>query len=383
MFSRIKAWLKSFVGIAQILIILALVLTATFIAYKPDNASNASGFPQAMRAGMQGPGITVAVVEPSVVSGTIEVDATGTMVYRTAVAIVPQVGGRVEWISPNLREGGAFKPDEVLFKLDPVDAELGVQQAKADLAVVLADMSVAQAAQDVAIDNYRLLHPKGEVPPLVAQEPQIERSQAAIDRAKARLLVAELALKRTNFSFPFAGKVLNSNVGVGQLLSMNQSVGQVYNENELEAAIAVSNRDLNALNPTIGRGVLLESNHGIVEAQIERQSAQLDDRTRSATLFAKVTTEGHALVPGDFIRARIFGRQIERAFILPEETEQAKSTVWVVNEGVLMKQPLVIHDRREDGLLVEAFEFYDGIVRGSMPNVEEGDVVQLAGSSQS
>ena len=382
--SRVGTWLKSLVGIVQMLVVLVLLVVATLIACRPGEEPNAnSGFPQALREGMQAPRVTVAVVQPSVVSGTIEVDATGTMVYRTAVSIVPQVSGRVEWVSPNLREGGSFSRDEVLFKLDPIDTQLGVQQAKADLAAALADMSVANAQKDAAIENYRILNPGAEVPPLVAQEPQIERGQAAIDRAKARLLSAELALKRTEFSLPFAGKVLNSNVGVGQLLSVNQAVGQVYDLKELEAAIAVSNRDLSALAPVEGRGLLLDSNHGIVEARVERLSAELDERTRSATLFAKVTTTGHQLVPGDFVRARIFGQAVERAFILPEDTEQANRTVWIVRDGVIRQQPLVIHDRRDDGLLVEVFEYHDGIVRGTMPNLEEGDTVQLVGSRSS
>lgn len=331
---------------------------------------------------MQAPQITVAVVRPDIISATVEVDATGSIAFRTAVSIVPQVGGRVIWVSPALRNGGEFNAGETVFKLDPIDAELSVRQAKADLAVALAEMHLANAQKDAATENYLLLNPGARVPPLVAQEPQIERSQAAIDRAKARLLAAELALSRTEFSFPFSGRVLTSNVGVGQLLSMNQSVGQVYDVNELEAVIPVSTMDLDALEPIQGRRALLETDHGFVEASVERESASLDERTRVAALYAKVQSSEHELTPGSFIRAKIFGKQIDQAFVLPEETEQAKSTVWVVKDGLLIQQPIQIHDRREDGLLVSTFPYYDGIVTGSMPNVEEGDAVRIAGGPQ-
>ncbi len=375
--------MKRVFGVAQVLIVLALVALASLIACRSTTSSDSPpSFPMGPPSAMQAPQITVAVVRPDIISATVEVDATGSIVFRTAVSIVPQVGGRVIWVSPKLRNGGEFNAGETVFKLDPIDAELSVRQAKADLAVALAEMNLANAQKDAATENYRLLNPGAEVPPLVAQEPQIERSQAAIDRAKARLLAAELALNRTEFSFPFSGRVLTTNVGVGQLLSMNQSVGQVYDVNELEAVIPVSTMDLDALEPIQGRRALLETDDGFVEASVERESASLDERTRVAALYAKVQSSEHKLTPGSFIRAKIFGRQIDQAFVLPEETEQAKSTVWVVKDGLLIRQTIQIHDRREDGLLVSSFPYYEGIVTGSMPNVDEGDSVRIAGMPQ-
>ena len=375
--------MKRIIGVTQILIVLALVTVASFFACRATTSTDTTpSFPMGPPGAMQVPQVTVAVVRPDVISATVEVDATGSIAYRTAVSIVPQVGGRVIWVSPTLRNGSEFKKGETVFKLDPIDAELSVRQAKADLAVALAEMNLANAQREAATENYRLLNPGAEVPPLVAQEPQIERSQAAIDRAKARLLAAELALSRTEFSFPFSGRVLTSNVGIGQLLSINQPVGQVYDINELEAVIPVSTMDLDALEPIQGRRALLETDHGFVEAIVERRGASLDERTRTSSLYVKVQSPTHQLAPGSFIRAKIFGRQIDQAYVLPEETEQAKSTVWIVKEGLLIRQQIQIHDRREDGLLVSTFPYFDGIVTGSMPNVEEGDSVGIAGAPQ-
>lgn len=375
--------MKRIIGVTQILIVLALVTLASFFACRATTSTETTpSFPMGPPGAMQAPQVTVAVVRPDVISATVEVDATGSIAYRTAVSIVPQVGGRVIWVSPALRNGSEFRKGETVFKLDPIDAELSVRQAKADLAVALAEMNLANAQREAATENYQLLNPGAEVPPLVAQEPQIERSQAAIDRTKARLLAAELALSRTEFSFPFSGRVLTSNVGIGQLLSINQPVGQVYDINELEAVIPVSTMDLDALEPIQGRRALLETDHGFVEAIVERRSASLDERTRASALYAKIQSKDHELAPGSFIRAKIFGRQIDQAYVLPEETEQAKSTVWIVNDGLLIRQQIQIHDRREDGLLVSTFPYFDGIVTGSMPNVEEGDSVGIAGAPQ-
>ncbi len=372
--------MKRVIGVTQILLVLALVAVAALVACGPDTGSDSDApFRMDPSGSRPSPSVSVEVIRPQPLSVTIEVDATGSISFRTAVAIVPQVGGRVMWVSPDLRSGGEFSAGETMFTLDPIDAELSIRQAKADLAASIAEMNLAQAQRNAASENYQLLHPGEEVPPLVAQEPQIDRSQAAIDRAKARLLASELALKRTKFSFPFAGRVLSANVGVGQLLGTNQSVGQVYNHEELEAVIPVSSMDLTTLLPVVGRQALLESDFGTVEAVIERQSAALDERTRTTTLYATIDSTEHRLVPGNFIRAKIFGQQIDQAFVLPEETEQFRSAVWLVKDGQLISRSIQIRDRREDGLLVDAFDFFEGIVKGSLPNAEEGDAVQIVG----
>ena len=375
--------MKRVIGVAQILVVLALVVVAALYAWRPDGASDAAETlrmpPESMRTSQQ----TVSVIRPKPIAATVEINATGSITYRTAVAVVPQVGGRVVWVSPSFRNGGEFKSDETLFMLDPIDAELGVRQAKADLSVALAEMHLTEAERDAATRNYKLLNPDSEVPSLVAKEPQLERSKAAIDRAKARLLAAELVLSRTEFSFPFQGRVLESDVAVGQLLGITQPVGRVYDIKELEAVILVASTDLAALMPVVGRSVLVQSNDTVVEAVIERQSAALDARTRTSTLYAKVESEEHKLVPGNFIRTKVFGRRVDRGFVLPETAEQARSTVWIVKDGLLKRQSIQIHDRREDGLLVEAFEYFDGIVDISMPNEDEGDAVRVANTKRS
>ncbi|MYD42670.1 MAG: efflux RND transporter periplasmic adaptor subunit [Gammaproteobacteria bacterium] len=375
--------MKRIFGVTQIVVILLLVVVATLVACRGRSDPEDAMPPLSISSAGAPPKVTVAVVRPNSVGATIEVDATGTINYRSAVDIVPQVGGRVIWVAESLRAGGEFKADQTLFQLDPIDAKLGVEQAKADLAVALADMNLTEAERNASTENYLMLNPGAEVPELIAREPQLRRSQAAIDRAKARLRSAELTLRRTEFRLPFDGRVVNTNVSKGQLLNPNQPVGQVYALEEIEASIPISTYDLEALQPAIGRGALIQTTNGAIQATIERQSAELNTRTRTTTLYARLESEDHEFAPGNFIEVRIFGRHIDPAFVLPETTEQAKSTVWLVKEGVIIKQPINIHDRREDGLLVDAFEYFDGIVSGSMPNLEEGDIVRVADMNRS
>ena len=369
----------------QITFIVVLVLGAILVAFfSRDDVDPAEAQLANSRFGaMSEPQMTVSVVRPRTVSEGVEIEVTGAIAYRTTVQVASQVSGRVTWVAPSMRSGSTFRTSEVLFRLDPVDAELNVEQAEADLQVALAELNLTKADQDAAIENYRLLNPSSEVPPLVGKEPQIARSNAAVSRAKARLRVAELSLSRTEFSLPFDGRVLSSSVEVGQLVSMNQVVGQVYNIEALEAVFPISVADANTLSPIVGRGLQILSEEGFVDAVIERQSAELESRTRTGTVYARLVDSDHNLLPGQFIQARVKGDSVDSAYILPNAVEQPNNTVWIVRLGELERRNISIKDRRSDGLLVDAFDYFEGIVVGSMPDLDEGEQVRISGENQS
>ncbi|MGB5155866.1 hypothetical protein [Desulfobacterium sp. N47] len=50
---------------------------------------------------------------------------------KRIIRLVPQVGGKVVYISPALVNGGEYKKDEVLLKIDPADYEIAVTLAEA------------------------------------------------------------------------------------------------------------------------------------------------------------------------------------------------------------------------------------------------------------
>ena len=367
-------------GFLQIAVIIAIVAGATLYACRwTSNESDPEDAlpPIARDQFSQSSNMLVEVVRPETIETTVQIEATGTIAYRTTVDVVPQVQGRVVWVSSALRAGGEFKSGEKLFRLDDADAKLAVQQAKADMQSAYAEMRLTEAEREAAIQNYQLLHGETEVPALVAKEPQLARSEAAIERARTRVLLAELDLSRTEFSFPFDGKVITSKVSVGQLLRVGQAVGSVYDIRDVEAAFPVSTVHLASLEPVVGRRALIEFGQEVTEAVIERRSSELDARTRTSVLYARITDDSVDLIPGQFIQATIFGPTLTNVFLLPESAEQANQKAWVVQENQLKSQPLTVLDRQSDGLLVTAFSTFDGIVKGSLPDAQDGESVQV------
>ncbi len=313
----------------------------------------------------------VRVIRPDSETIQARVDSTGSLVARNVVAIIPQVSGVAEWVSSNLRTGGVFTAGEELYRIESADFELAVTQAKANLLVAEANLELREAESFAAIENWALLNPDTEAPSLVTRAPQIQQAMANIAVAVAQLEAAELNLSRTTFALPFDGRVLNTQVGEGQLLARGQAIATVYDKSSIEVQVPVSSSELTRLQPVVGRSAMIYQNGTRLEATVERLASAVEERSRSTSLYL-VFDSPKELVPGTFVTVEIQGRSRPDSFRLPEQVEQPNSTLWVVREGVLQPLPLEIYERRSKELIVPAFEYFDGIVAGTLAEAYPG-----------
>ena len=64
----------------------------------------------------------------------LKVHAEGTVAPKTVSALVPEVSGRVTWVSSDLATGGFFEEGEVLLKIDAREYELAIIRAQSAIA---------------------------------------------------------------------------------------------------------------------------------------------------------------------------------------------------------------------------------------------------------
>ena len=368
---------RRWIGPLQIAVVLALVVLAVVVSRAPTSAPA----PGARGPGAAGPvslAPLVRIVVPEPVATLVEVEATGTIDVRSYVALTPQVGGRIVSVSDSLRAGGEFAANQILLTIDPRDFELGLEQARAEVASAAADLRLRLAESDAARSNYAILHPGQRVPPLVARIPQIAQARARLEGARARLAVAELDFTRTRFAMPFAGKVTETTAEVGQMLTRNQPFGQAFAFDALEAVTPVAQDELARLEPVVGRGATVRAPGVELEATVERVSAELDARTRFAKLYLALPQDA-GIAPGTFVDVTVEGPLVEDTFVLPEATEQAGGHVWRVVDSRLQRQDLSVLGRSSEGLVVRAFDPGEGVVIGAAPGGREGLSVRVAG----
>ena len=318
----------------------------------------------------------VNVVLPNPIAREVVVDLTGTINARSYVELVPEVSGRVVEVSRALRAGGSFRAEEILIGIDERDFRFALDQANAEVAGAESNLLLQQTEGGVASSNYALLHPGDSVPALVAREPQIGQARAQLLSARARAAAAELDLSRTKISLPFAGKVTSSTAEVGQMLSRGQSFGRVFALDALEVNVPIGQTELLNLTPAEGRAAMVYVGSNTKDAKVypavvERVAAVLDERTRFSKLYMRLTG-GPELSPGTFIDAKIVGPTVPSSYQLSEAVEQPGGHLWIVIDDKLVQHSPDIRNRSMVGILVEAFDYGQGIVFGRVPSAFEG-----------
>ena len=358
------------VGPIQILAVVAAVIAALVFSRAPSK-EDVLGAEGSAQLGRSAPPPVVRVIRPVLQATALEVVTTGSIAVRNHVALTPQITGRVAAVSPNLRAGGSFVADEELLVIEASDFELAVEQALADVASAESTLRLQQAEGDAARSNYAILHPDEAVPPLVARVPQIEQARARLASARARSKVAALELSRTRFSLPFRGRVTEAAAEVGQLLTKGQPFGRAFALDAVEAVGFISQDDLRRVSPVAGRRATVRASGEVLRAVVERVSSELDGRTRFASLFLSFE-EAPALPPGTFVDIEIAGPALPNTYTLPEAAEQVGAEVWIVDEERLEVVRPTIRGRRGASIVVDAFDYADGVIIGAVPGARQG-----------
>lgn len=371
------AWV-GWVQIGAILIVILLAVSLTFML------SGSGGSASTEAPGR--PATPVSVITPQAADHAISVTITGSVAAPALVSLSPQVGGRVVAVSDAARAGGAFSAGEVLFAIDPRDYEVAVSRAQANLADARSALDQLEAEAAINRAEWERQYPGREISPLAAREPQLEAARARVQAAAADLAQARLNLERTEISYPFDGRVIDSRVELGQLAAAGQSYGTVYDAASLEILAPIAPADLARLDGALGRAaeVRFENTANPIAARVVREGAALDERTRFIDLHLEPETHT-GLQPGRFAEVRLNGPVLEEAMILPAAAAPGLDQVRVVRNGVIETLEIEVLDRPRGQLVTRPFDFGQGVIISPLPEGAVGRpaaIVDRAGIAQ-
>ena len=376
------------VGLTQLVLILVAIAIALYFARAPDRVARDAS-----------PGLTgerarpaVNVVKPAPTAQALSVKLTGSVRLEEKTRVVSEVVGRVVWVSPEFSNGGSISANETFIRIDPAEYELQVQAAESSVREAEARLWMEEARGEEDAREFQRANPGAEASDLIRRRPSIERAQAELERERAALELARLELARTEISLPYDGRVVSSDVEVGELVGPAEEVGRssrlgvVYRTGALEVDAPIEPRDLAYLAPVIGRSARIHTRGGVFDGKVVRVSAVVAPKTRLASLFLKfsgILPQGSLPLPGTFAEVVIAGPSYEDVYMLPESAVQEGNSVWVVRDGVLNTFAPRSLGRTEDGWVVEAFDAGDGVVVGSLPGARDGLEVMVVDAKSS
>ncbi|HTO49042.1 MAG TPA: efflux RND transporter periplasmic adaptor subunit [Burkholderiales bacterium] len=279
-----------------------------------------------------------------------------------------RVGGKV--VARYVDVGATVKKGTELARLDPQDAQLGVESARSQLAAAEADHALAKAE----LARYRDLYAKQYVSKAVldARENTFNTTKARLEQARAQAQVARNQSSYTTLVAEADGVITAVNVEAGQVVSSGQPVLRFARPEEKEVAINV---------PETRLGELRDGNQVAVAlwaapdkpyvGRVREIAPNADPATR--TFMAKITiVEPDAAVKLGMTANVLLGERAGAEVITLPLTALAqvdgKPAVWVVDPQTskVNLRPVAIGAYREDGVTVR-----DGL--------RPGEVVVTAG----
>ena len=314
----------------------------------------------------------VRVREPVPQDLQLRVRSQGTVAPRTESALLPEVSGRVIRVSPNLVSGGFFEAGETLLEIEPRSFELAVARAEAGL---------ARARSEVEFARDELQRQQGLADRNVASPAELSAARRAEQVAVANLTDARVALdqahwdlERSRVRAPYAGRVRNETVDVGQLVGPSGAVATLYATDYAEIRLPVPDHQLAFLDlpvqpidggengPAVELRARFAGRDHFWRGQVVRTEGEIDPKSRMVHVIARVedpygvhseNTDRPALAVGLFVPAEIEGPVASDVIVVPRYAMRSNDEIIVIDteDRVRIRQVDVLRVDGEDVLI--------------------------------
>jgi RND family efflux transporter MFP subunit len=310
-------------------------------------------------------------IEPQTLK--LSVYSQGVVMPRNEIDLVPEVAGQIIRLHPSLVAGGFFAAGDILISIDPRDYNYAIAEALARIAEAERQVITEEALAEQASSEWNALG-EGDATPLILRKPQLAEAQAKLKAAQAELVKRRIQLSRCEWRAPFAGRVRDKNIGLGQYVQPGEKLARLYPIDVVQVRLPLATDQFANLDllldhrngkPRPGPKVTLSaefagaSHHW--EGHILRAEGAVDEQTGLLHAVAEVRDpyaekDGQPpLLPGLFVKAEIEGRTQSGLFILPPTAVNAAQEVLCVDsEDRLRIRSVEILRREKNRVLVKS-----------------------------
>ncbi len=334
----------------------------------------------------------------------LSVSAQGEARPRTQINLTSQVSGKINYVSPQFIEGGAFEEGDVLVRIEPAEFEFRVVQARANVAQARNRFASEEAEARIARKDWEELG-QGEGSALALREPQMAEAEAALASARAILREAELQLERTTIRAPFKGRVQTQLANLGQFVRPGDNLGEIFSSDVMEVALPLTDSELGELGLTIGfrndannpgpdvkLTALVAGEPRVWRGRIAHTDSGYDRQTRVLFAYAEVddpygagADNGAPLAAGLFVTAEIQGREIDNSVVVPRAALRGNDQVFVARDDdtLEIRKVAVASSDRNRAILIGGVEPGERVITSPVRGAADGIEIAVAGSPAS
>lgn len=349
--SALDLWRK--IPLAVKILTLGLLAIATLVLLKPRPEPRPEPAPAR-------PVVQVVRADPQTL--TLDVYTQGTVTPRRQIDLISQVAGPIVKVANQFVGGGFFAAGDTLVAIDPRDYEYALPQAQARIAEAKRLLATERGLARQAQREWRDLG-NAEANSLFLREPQIAAAEAQLAAAIAERDQARLNLERTAVTAPFAGRIQQTFVDIGQHLTPGSRIATIYDAALAQVRLPLTDQQSQLidlpLHPLLTesarpqvtlRGVIAGQPHQW-QGEVVRTEASLDPQSRMYYVVVDILEPFNTqrwsapLLIGMYVEAVITGRPLPRVVRLPKSSLLRREFIYSLDaeQRVHMKQVRVLH----------------------------------------
>ncbi len=283
--------------------------------------------------------VRVITAQPERVRLTVK--SQGQVAAEHSIDLVSELQGGITHVARAFVTGGYFRTGDVLLEIDATDYELARVRAEARVAEELETMEVEKSEAALAAEGLFPL-----------REARVASAEARVQSAGAELAQAEADLKRTKIKAPYDGRMLFTQVDLGQYVSKGQALGRLYSTGTAEIRLPLTDQQLRYLKQPFGArptddfldtAVTLHAEVGGRAAEwqgkLHRMEGAVDPDSRVWYAVVRVNDpyglqhpeQQTPLAVGLFVEAEIEGRTVDNVFRLPRSALRNEDNVLIID----------------------------------------------------
>ncbi len=267
-----------------------------------------------------------------------------------------RIGGKI--VARMVDVGAKVNKGQLLARLDPADAGLQTDAAKAQLAAAETEFSFAKAE----FERYQGLLDQKFISQsaLDAKRNAMNSTKAKFEQAKAQLAVTRNQASYATLTADRDGIITVVNAEVGQVVQAGQAVFRLAQADEREVLVNVPENRLAELKSAKRLGVVLWANPGrVYQAKVREIAPAVDATTRTFATRVSIVDADAAVRWGMTANLVLQGEGIADSALLPLTAvyqKEGKPAVWIFDPASkqVNLRAVEVGMYREDGVVVRS-----------------------------
>lgn len=356
----------------------ALILVAAFFLFKKLSESK-----KAPKKGNQH--TTTKVLVQSVANKTlpISITSTGAVQAKQRLVLYSEVTGLFQSSANLYKPGVAYKRGQTLLRINNSEFAATVQAQRINYkSLVIATLADIQFDYPEELSKWQryaasIVADKQlpSVPSTTNETFKNYLSSKSIYTNYYSIKNLETRLGKYSITAPYNGVLVSADVTPGTLVSPGQKLGEyvapgVY---ELELNVSAGLADFLTLHKKV---TLYSTDHSKkYEGVVSRINSKIDKASQTIQMFVEIKSDD--LVEGAFLEADIEAQEVSQVTEIDRNLLIDHQFVYVVQEGVLVKQPVVVVHSDYNKLIVKGLRDGAQLVTSTVPGGFEGMQVAI------